>query len=176
MINYKQKLKGLRALVFDMDGVLTTGSFQIGPEGQPIRNLNSKDGYALQLAVKKELIVALISGGRCTGVKKALRRLGLTDIYMDAGHKQEAWEDLLATYQYLDLKPEEMLYMGDDIPDYPLIKAAGVGCAPHNGAAEVRAIADYVSPQRGGEGCVRDVVEQTLKVKGLWMQNTDFKW
>lgn len=174
--NYKQKLHRVKALVFDMDGTLTTGVFQIGSDGKPMRNLNSKDGYALQLAIKKGYVVSVISGGHCPGIKESLQRLGLSDIYMQAAVKKEAWEDLLATYAFMDLQAEQCLYMGDDIPDYPLLQEAGLACVPHNGVAEVRAIADYVSPYEGGQGCVRDVIEQTLKAQKNWMLDEDFSW
>lgn len=174
--NYKEILPQIKAFVFDIDGVLTSGQFMIGPEGQPLRNLNSKDGYALQLAVKKGYIVAVISGGQCPGVKAVLQRLGLTDIYMAASHKMDAWKDFLAVYEHRGLREEEILYMGDDIPDYEVMERAGLACAPHNAAPEIRMMADYVSPLRGGDACVRDVIEQCLKVQGRWMQKEDFAW
>jgi 3-deoxy-D-manno-octulosonate 8-phosphate phosphatase (KDO 8-P phosphatase) len=174
--NYKEILNQIKAFVFDMDGVLTNGQFQISSDGLPIRNLNSKDGYAIQLAIKKGYTVAIISGGHCEGVKSILQNLGLTDIYMRASHKLDAWNDLLAVYEHQNLKEENMLYMGDDIPDYHLIERAGLGCAPHNAVPEIRAIADYVSPFKGGGTCVRDVIEQTLKVQDNWMLEEDFTW
>ncbi len=174
--NYKQKLKDIRLFAFDMDGVLNSGVFNISPEGKPIRNLNSKDGYAIQLAIKKGYPVAVISGGHCEGVKKILRGLGLSDIYMRASHKIDAWDDLLAVYEHQNIKAENILYMGDDIPDIPVLGLAGVSCTPHNGVAEVRQVVDYVSPYQGGSGCVRDVIEQTLKVQKNWMLEEDFKW
>lgn len=174
--NYKELLHQIKAFVFDIDGVLTNGVFQIGPSGEPIRNLNSKDGYAMQLAIKKGFIVAVISGGKCEGVKASLKRLGLTDIYMSASHKMDSWKDFLTVYEHTGLKPENILYMGDDIPDYHLLQAAGIGAAPSNAAPEIRQIAQYVSPKNGGEGCVRDVIEQTLKLQNNWMLDEDFSW
>lgn len=174
--NYKELLHHVRAFLFDLDGVLTSGSFQIGPEGQPVRNLNSRDGYAIQLAIKKGYPVGLITGGYCPGVKAALQRLGMTDIYMQAGHKMDAWKDFLAVYEHRDLQPENVLYMGDDIPDFPVLQACGLACAPQNAAAEVRAIAQYVSHSPGGQGCARDVIEQTLKLQDNWMLEEDFSW
>lgn len=174
--NYKELLHHIKAFVFDMDGVLTNGQFQVSADGKPIRNFNSKDGYAMQLAIKKGYIVAIISGGHCEGAKKILQGLGITDIYMRAGHKLDAWADLLAVYEHQNLKEENILYMGDDIPDYHLIERAAVGCAPHNAVPEIRAIADYVSPFKGGETCVRDVIEQTLKLQNNWMLEEDFAW
>lgn len=174
--NYKQLLHQVKAFVFDIDGVLNNGVFQIGPDGNPVRNLNSKDGYAIQLAIKKGYIVAVISGGHCPGVKASLQRLGLTDIYMRAAHKMDAWEDLLAVYEHQNLKAEEILYMGDDIPDYHVLQAAGIACAPADAVPQIRAIADYVSHSGGGQGCARDVIEQTLKLQDNWMLEEDFSW
>ncbi len=174
--NYKELLHHIRAFVFDLDGVLTSGSFQVAEDGRPIRNLNSKDGYAMQLAIKKGFVVAVISGGKCEGVKASLKRLGLTDVYMGYSHKLDAWHDLLAVYEHIDLKAENILYMGDDIPDYHLIQEAGIGAAPANSSPEIRELAQYVSPKNGGEGCVRDVIEQTLKLQGNWMLDEDFAW
>ncbi len=175
-INYKQRLNRIRAFVFDMDGVLTNGVFHVGGDGKPIRNLNSKDGYAIQLAVKKGYTVGLISGGNCDGVKSLLQKAGITDIYMRAASKLDAWSDFLSVYEHQDLKPEEIVYMGDDIPDYYLIEAAGVGCCPANAAPEIKQVSDYVSHRNGGEGCVRDIIEQTLKVQNNWMLQGDFAW
>ncbi len=174
--SYKELLPQIKAFVFDMDGVLTNGQFQVSETGQPLRNLNSKDGYALQLAVKKGYVVAVISGGHCDGVKSRLQQMGITDIYMSQYDKTEAWKDLLAVYEHQNLKAENILYMGDDLPDYKLIEWAGVGATPSNGAAEIKGISNYVSSQKGGKGCVRDVIEQTLKVQENWMLANDLKW
>lgn len=174
--SYKQLLPSIKAFAFDMDGVLNSGVFNIGPDGRPVRNLNSKDGYAMQLAIKKSYPVALISGGHCEGVKKILQGLGLTDIYMNASFKLESWEDLLAVYDYRGIKEENILYMGDDVPDIPVLKRAGISCSPANAVPEVRGLVDYVSPQIGGAGCVRDVIEQTLRVQNNWMLEDDYRW
>lgn len=174
--NYKELLHHIRAFIFDIDGVLTNGIFQVGEDGKPIRTLNSKDGYAMQLAIKKGFTVAVISGGQCEGVKASLKRLGLTDIYMGASHKMDGWNDFLAVHEHTGLTAKNVLYMGDDIPDYHLILEAGIGAAPANAVPEIREIAQYVSPKNGGEGCVRDVIEQTLKLQGNWMLEEDFSW
>lgn len=174
--NYKELLHHIKAFVFDIDGVLTSGVFNIGEDGRPIRNLNSKDGYAMQLAIKKGFIVAVISGGRCEGVKASLQRLGLTDIYMGSSNKMDSWNDLLAVYEHTGLEAKNILYMGDDIPDYHLMIEAGIGAAPANAVPEIREISQYVSPKNGGDGCVRDVIEQTLKLQDNWMLDEDFAW
>lgn len=174
--SYKQLLPQIKAFVFDIDGVLTNSVFQIGADGQPVRNLNSKDGYAMQLAIKKGYIVGVISGGHCDGVAASLKRLGMTDVYMKASHKIEAWKDLLAVYEHQGLTEDQILYMGDDIPDYEIMHRAGVACAPHDAVPEIRSVAHYVSYKKGGEGCARDIIEQTLKVQKNWMLKDDFKW
>lgn len=168
-------LHQIKAFVFDVDGVLTDGTFQIGPDGQPVRNLNTKDGYAIQLAIKKGIVVGIISGGRCEGVKASFQRLGITDIYMNARHKMDSWKDFLAVHEG-DFTEENVLYMGDDIPDYEVMQRAGVACAPANAAPEIRQIAHYVSPYKGGDACVRDIIEQTLKLQDNWMLKDDFAW
>lgn len=174
--NYKEILPNIKAFVFDMDGVLNSGMFQIGADGRPVRNLNSKDGYAIQLAVKKGYPVGLISGGTCEGVRKILQGLGVTDIYMGASHKVESWNDFLAVNEHLGIQAENVMYMGDDIPDIPVLRLAGLACSPHNAVPEVRAEVDYVSPLMGGAGCARDIIEQTLKVQANWMLEEDFRW
>ncbi len=174
--SYKELLPKIKAFAFDMDGVLNSGLFQIGADGRPVRNLNSKDSYAMQLAIKKSYPVAVISGGHCDGVKKVLQSLGLTDIYMSASNKIERWEDFLAVYEHQGIKAENILYMGDDVPDIPVLKVAGVAACPSNAVPEVRSVVDYVSPVMGGAGCVRDVIEQTLKVQDNWMLEDDHIW
>lgn len=174
--NYKELLHHVKAFLFDIDGVMTNGVFQIGPDGQPIRNLNSKDGYALQLAAKKGYVVGVISGGHCPGVKASLQRLGINDIYMKASHKMDAWKDFLAVHEHQNIAAHNVLYMGDDIPDFHLMQEAGVATAPYNASPEIRGIADYVSPKNGGNGCVRDVIEQALKLHENWMLDEDFSW
>lgn len=173
--NYKILLNKVKAFVFDIDGVLTNGSAHINFDGKPLRNMNSKDGYAIQLAVKKGYKVAVISGGAAEGIKDTLKALGISDLYLKSAYKLDAWEDFLAIYND-DFKEENVLYMGDDIPDYLVMKRAGLASAPNNAASEIKSIAHYVSPLKGGDGCVRDVIEQTLKVQDNWMLDDDFNW
>ena len=109
------------------------------------------------------------------GVKEVLKDLGVTDLYLSSSFKLDSWNDFLAIYES-DLKAENVLYMGDDIPDYLVMEVAGVACAPQNAAQEIKNISHYVSPFRGGKGCVRDVIEQTLKVQNNWMLEEDFSW
>ncbi|MDG1186205.1 MAG: HAD hydrolase family protein, partial [Schleiferiaceae bacterium] len=137
------------------------------------RKMHSKDGYALQLAVRNGIRVAIITGGTSTDVKERLAGLGITDVYLGASSKMNAFEDLKMCY---DLTDDEILYMGDDLPDYDVMELAGLACAPQDAAPEIKAIADYVSPVLGGEGCVRDVLEQLLKIHGHWGRKEDRTW
>lgn len=172
MINYD--LHKIRALIFDVDGVLSRQTISLHPNGEPMRTVNIKDGYALQHAVKCGMIVAIISGAKTDAVRKRYEGLGLKDIVLGAAVKIQAYEELLVKH---GLKDEEVLYMGDDIPDFEIMKRAGVSCCPADAAQEIKDISRYVSPLKGGEGCGRDVIEQVLKVQGKWMQDdTAFGW
>jgi len=139
----------------------------------PVRKMHSKDSYALQLAVRNGIRVAIITGGKSSDVKERLSGLGITDVYLGASDKIDAFEDLKMCY---DLSNKEILYMGDDLPDYDVMELAGLACAPQDAAPEIKAIADYVSPVLGGEGCVRDVLEQLLKIHNLWGRKEDRTW
>lgn len=171
--NYKELLNHISTFVFDVDGVMTDGSVILMPGQQPIRAFHSKDGYALQLAMRKEYRIAIITGGKSEAVRERMEALGVKDIWMSSSDKKEAMEDLFTMY---DLKRENVLYMGDDIPDYEALQMAGVACTPADGAPEIKAICDYVSPKAGGKGCVRDIIEQTLKVQKNWMLEGDHTW
>lgn len=171
--NYKELLNHITTFIFDVDGVLTDGTVILLPGQEPIRTFDSKDAFAMQLAIKKGYRVAIITGGRSETVKERMQFLGVKDIYLNSSNKIEKLEELQHMY---DLKKEEMLYMGDDLPDYEVMAACGVACTPSDGAPEIKAIADYVSPKNGGKGCVRDVIEQTLKVQHNWMQPGDHVW
>lgn len=171
--NYKELLNHVTTFVFDVDGVMTDGTILLIPGEEPVRSFHSKDGYALQLALKKGFRIAIITGGKSQSVKDRLQALGITDIWMNASDKKDAMEELFMAY---DLKREEVLYMGDDIPDYQALEMAGVACTPADGAQEIKAICDYVSQRQGGKGCVRDIIEQTLKVQNNWMKEGDHTW
>lgn len=173
MINYD--LKKIKAMAFDVDGVLSKNNvLLLEDRPQPVRTANIKDGYALQLAVKSGLRLAIITGGRSEAVRVRYEGLGVQDVFMGAGVKIECFGDWLAMH---DLRPEEVLYMGDDIPDYEVMRACGCPCCPADAAPEIREVALYVSDRRGGEGCVRDVVEQVMRAQGLWMNSaTAFGW
>lgn len=171
MINYD--LTKIRALAFDVDGVLSNNQVLL-LGGQPARTANIKDGYALQLAVKCGLQLAIITGGKQEAIRERYMGLGISDVFMGVSRKIEVYEEWLLSN---GLQPEEVLYMGDDIPDYEVMQKCGCACCPSDAAPEIKAISAYISPQKGGEGCVRDVVEQVLKSQGKWLQDaTAFGW
>lgn len=169
-------LKKIKALAFDVDGVLSCDVMNLSPEGDPVRTVNVKDGYALQLAVKKGLKISIITGARVQSVKKRFLGLGIPDedIYIASKVKINDWQDFL---QRNGLDASEVLFMGDDIPDYEIMKDCGLPCCPADACPEIKALARYISPIEGGRGCVRDVVEQVMKVQGLWLSDQQaFGW
>lgn len=173
MENYKQKLRRLTTFLFDMDGVFTDGVVWLMPDGEQVRTANVKDGYAVQLAVKKGFRIAVFTGGSSEAVRLRFEKLGVKDVYLGTDDK---WKRYEAYKKEHDLQREEVLYMADDIVDLKVLKDVGVSVCPADAADEVRAIADYVSPRKGGRGCVRDVIEQTLKVQGKWMDADSERW
>ena len=172
-MNYKEIFKNITTVVLDVDGVLTNGDIILMPGMQPVRKMNAKDGYAMQLAVRNGIRMAIITGGKSPEVKERLQGLGITDIYLGASSKMESYEDLKMCY---DLKDDEILYMGDDLPDYDIMKIVALAAAPQDAAPEIKSVADYVSPVNGGIGCVRDVLEQLLKIQGKWARPEDRTW
>ncbi|MEM9076482.1 MAG: HAD-IIIA family hydrolase [Bacteroidota bacterium] len=170
--NYKELLNHITTFVFDVDGVFTDGSILVTTKGEMLRRMNVKDGYALKTALQKGYNVCIITGGTNEGVKERLKGLGVTDIYLGAHHKQDPLEEYLDIY---NIDPQNVMYMGDDLPDVPPMRIVGLAAAPQNAVAEVKAISDYVSHKNGGEGCVRDIIEQVLKVRGDWNDNFSAK-
>ncbi|HUH35551.1 MAG TPA: HAD hydrolase family protein [Moheibacter sp.] len=170
MISYKQKLNHITTFILDVDGVLTDGKLILMPSGEMVRTMHTKDGYAMQLAIKRGFKIVIITGGRDAMVVERLKYLGIYDIYTGVHNKMEAYQDLLDSY---DLKTEEILYMGDDVPDIELLQTVGLSCCPNDAVADVRAVSEYISPFKGGEGCVRDIIEQTLKVQEKWFDKND---
>lgn len=166
MIDYN--LSKIKALVFDVDGVLSENTIPMDAEGQPLRTLNVKDGYAIQLAVKMGLTVAIISGGRSEVVVKRYQYLGVKHIYMGSHIKIHDLDDLM---QQTGIALDEMLYMGDDIPDYEVMQRVGLPVCPADAAPEVKVISRYVSPCEGGRGAARDVIQQVLEAQGKWMSD-----
>lgn len=173
MINYDLTL--IKALAFDVDGVLSSNQVVLlENEIQPCRSANIKDGYSLQLAVKSGLQLAIITGGRSEAVRRRYTALGIQDVYTGISVKISCFNHWMEQH---GLRPEEVLYMGDDIPDYEVMKSCGLPCCPIDACPDIRHIARYVSPFRGGDGCVRDVIEQVLRAQGLWMKDAEaFGW
>jgi len=160
-----EKFKSIRTFVFDVDGVMTDGSVLVYETGEQVRRMNTRDGYSLQLAVKKGYRVVVISGGSSEGVRHRLEYLGIRDIYLKVHDKVAVLQEYA---QQLGLEAKDMLYMGDDIPDYEAMQHVGLACAPADAAPEIRHIAAYISSFNGGQGCVRDVIEKVLKLNGHW--------
>ena len=164
MINYD--LKRIRAIALDVDGVLSRQTITMDADGLPLRTVNIKDGYALQLAVKEGFHVCIITGGSAHATRVRYEGLGIQDIFLGCAVKLLADEEFKSKYSLHD---DEVLYMGDDIPDYEVMSICGLPCCPSDAAPEIRKLSLYVSHLPGGEGCVRDVVEQVLRANGKWM-------
>lgn len=165
-------MNDIKAFIFDIDGVLTDGTVHISEDGQLLRQMNIKDGYAMKAAVDKGYRVCIISGGSNEGVRVRLQNLGIKDIYLAAPDKVEKFHEICDAYQ---LKPNEILYMGDDIPDYLVMQMVGLPTCPQDAVQEIKGISKYISHVNGGKGAVRDVIEQVLKVQGKWMDDFDAK-
>lgn len=163
--NYKENLPQITTFIFDVDGVMTNGKVLITTAGEMYREMDTKDGFALKCALEQGYKVAIISGGTNEGIRNRLRALGIYDIYLGAHHKQEAFQDFQDNY---NIPMEEILYMGDDVPDHVIMEQVGVAACPVDAVPDIKAIAHYISHKKGGEGCVRDVIEQTLRVQGKW--------
>lgn len=165
---FKDELKKVRAFVFDVDGVLSRQTQNITADGELIRTSCTKDGYALMYAIRKGYVIAIISGGGAPGVRERLEKLGIMpeNIYLKIANKVEALEEVMHNYR---LAPEEVMYMGDDIPDYVVMNRVGLPVCPLDACEEIKSVARYISDIKGGEGCVRDVISQVLKAKGDWM-------
>lgn len=162
--NFKQLLKNVRCFVFDVDGVLTDGSLIVMP-GELYRIMNIRDGFALKEAVNAGFKVVIISGGNSDSVRSRLMNLGINDIYLGVQNKTDKLNEVIVQYE---LKKEEILYMGDDIPDYDVMKHVGIPCCPADASHEISEISIYTSPFKGGHGCVRDIIEQVMRLNGTW--------
>ncbi len=171
--SYKEYLEHITTLIFDVDGVLTDGTITVTTSGEMLRSMNIKDGYALKTAVDNGFNICIISGGSNEGVRLRLKGLGIKDIYLGAHNKIEQLNTYLSTH---NIKSENVLYMGDDIPDYPVMKGIGLPCCPQDAVPEIKNISKYVSHKKGGKGAVRDVIEQVLKVQGKWHGNFEAKY
>lgn len=172
MINYN--LSKIKAIIFDVDGVLSADTITLHPGGEPMRTVNIKDGYAIQLAIKQGLTIAIITGGNTESVFKRYSNLGVKDIYMKSSLKINSYLDFTSKYGIDD---ENIMYMGDDIPDYEVMCRCGCPVCPADACSEIKNVSLYISDKKGGYGCARDVIEQVLRVKGLWMKvDNAFGW
>lgn len=159
-------LTRIKGIVFDVDGVLAPSTIPLAHDGTPLRMVSTKDGYALQLAVKSGLKSAIITGGKTVAVQVRFEALGMRDIFQGVAVKLPV---LRRWMNDNGLSPDEVMYMGDDIPDLECMAYVGLPCAPADAAWEAREAARYISPREGGYGCVRDVVEKILKAQGHWL-------
>lgn len=172
MINYN--LKKIKAIVFDVDGVLSAETITMAATGEPLRTVNIKDGYAIQLAQKMGLRIAILTGGNTSAIRTRYENLGVHDIYMKCSVKITTFEEFLEKYQ---LSADEVIYVGDDIPDYEVMKRCGCPCCPADACSDIKAISLYVSDRKGGYGCGRDIVEQVLRAQGKWLSDAKaFGW
>lgn len=159
------KMKSIRSMIFDVDGVLTDGSILVTEEGDLLRSMNIKDGYALKRAVQAGIKVCIITGGKSMGVAKRLSALGIEYLYTAIDDKPAAFFDFL---QVSNSDAQTCLYMGDDMPDVHVMKMCHLKIAPNDAIPQIKKIADYISPIAGGQGCVRDIIEQILTLQGKW--------
>jgi len=172
MINYD--LNKIKAIIFDIDGVLSAETINLSAEGAPLRTVNIKDGYAIQLAMKLGLRIAILSGARVDSLRVRYEGLGVEDIYLGCAVKISTYEEFLSIYGYTD---DEIMYMGDDIPDLEIMRRVGCPVCPKDACPEIRDISLYVSDRDGGYGCGRDVIEQVLRAQGKWVMNAKaFGW
>ena len=172
-LNFKEKLKNVKAFAFDVDGVFSLPSVLLHPSGEMLRTANIKDGYAVFHAIKMKYPIAIITGGDSEIVRQRYSKLGVKHIYLKSQNKMIDFNDFL---EKENLDAADVLYMGDDIPDYPVLKAVGVATCPADAAVEIKSVSEYISHRNGGEGCVRDVVEQVLRSQENWMNAEAFSW
>lgn len=172
VINYD--LNKIKAIIFDIDGVLSAESITLNADGSPLRTVNIKDGYAIQLAMKLGLRIVILSGARVESLRVRYEGLGVEDIYLGCAVKIAKYDEFLAIYGYTD---EEVMYMGDDIPDLEIMRRVGCPVCPKDACPEIREASVYVSDRKGGYGCGRDVIEQVLRAQGKWVMNAKaFGW
>ena len=173
MTNYKEHLQNITTFIFDYDGVITDGTLIIMEDKEALRIGNVKDGYALQLAVKKGYNVAIISGGRSKAMLSRFNALNIKDVFFGVENKKKTLHEY---FKKKGIQPGEVLYMGDDIPDYEVMKEVGLPTCPADACSEIKSISKYISDFKGGKGCVRDIIEQTMKLQGKWMNSDGFHW
>jgi 3-deoxy-D-manno-octulosonate 8-phosphate phosphatase (KDO 8-P phosphatase) len=168
--SYKELMNDITTFIFDVDGVLTDSSVFVTTDGEMLRTMNIRDGYAMKAAVESGYNVCIISGGSNEGVRVRLRNLGITDIHLGTPDKVETFKEYTELYS---INPQQVLYMGDDIPDFHVMKLVGLPTCPQDATSEIKAICNYISHKNGGKGAARDVIEQVMKVQGKWMAYFD---
>ena len=173
MANFKEDLSRVKAFIFDIDGVLSQQTIVLNAFGVPNRTVNLRDGYAIQLAVKKGYCIGIISGSRSKEYKKRLKLLGVNDIYLKSHNKVIDFNTFIKKH---NLNKSDVLFMGDDIPDFEVMKEAGIPVCPSDADSEIKQVSSYISDKKGGEGCVRDVIEQVLRLHNNWMDSDAFTW
>ena len=171
--SYKNKLKDIKAFILDVDGVLTNGGLIIYPDGKFLRQMNAKDGYAIKLAITKGYTIAVITGGREQNIKSRLEKLGVKEVFLGANNKLPILKQFMKKN---NLTTQEVLYMGDDIPDLSVLRHVGFSCCPIDAAHDIKSICNYISNKKGGEGCVRDIIEQTLRLNNKWNLDEKIKY
>ena len=172
MINYD--LTQIKAILFDVDGVLSAETITMNDDGQPMRTMNIKDGYAIQLAVKRGLHIAIMTGGTTASIRHRYEGLGVQDIYLRCAVKLLVYEEYMKKY---GLHDHEVIFVGDDIPDYEVMARCGCPCCPADACAEIKSVSRYISQRNGGYRVGRDIIEQVLKAQGKWMgDKTAFGW
>jgi 3-deoxy-D-manno-octulosonate 8-phosphate phosphatase (KDO 8-P phosphatase) len=171
--SYKELMNGITTFILDVDGVLTDSTVHVTSTGEMLRTMNIRDGYAMKAAVESGYHVCVISGGSNEGVRIRLQNLGITEIFLAAPDKVTTFQDYIRRY---NIKAEQVLYMGDDIPDYHVMQLVGLAACPQDSAPEIKGLSHYISHKHGGNGAVRDVIEQVMKVQGKWLKYFNAKY
>lgn len=172
-LSYKEELNNINTFILDVDGVLTDGSILVTQEGEMLRNMNIKDGYAMKAAVENGYNLCVISGGSNPGVKIRLKNLGIKDVHLGVADKVTVLNNYFKTN---NINPKDVVYVGDDLPDYHVMQMVGMPVCPQDAVPEIKALSKYISHKNGGKGCVRDIIEQVMKVQGNWMKNFNAKY
>lgn len=170
--HFKELMNDITTFIFDVDGVLTDGTVHVAQDGSLLREMSIRDGYAIKAAIESGYTVCVISGGSNEGVKTRLRNLGVTDIYMAVPNKVETFKEFIDIY---NISPDNVLYMGDDIPDYHIMQEVALPTAPQDAVPEIKGVAKYISHVNGGRGAARDVIEQVMKTQKKWFAHFDAK-
>ncbi len=172
MENYKEIMNRIKTFIFDVDGVLTDGTVTIMPDGDQLRVMNTRDGYAMKQAMKMGYRVCIITGGASVSVRKRMHYLGVYDVYLASSDKVDSLNDYAACY---DLSKNEMAYMGDDLPDYFVMKEVALAACPNDAASDIKEISHYISPVEGGKGCARELIEQVMRIQGTWQTDSSIE-